>query len=423
MSARVIGLILASCLSVWGQPKITLEEAVAIAVKNHPRISLDRVNALIAGELTTQVRSGLFPAIVANTTAAGASTDSRLAAGALNNPIIFNRYAAGASVSQLITDFGRTSNLVESSRLRARSLEESVQASRAQVVLAVHRAYFSALRAMGVLQVAQQTTKARELVVDQVSALARSKLKSTLDVSFAEVNLAEARLAVVSARNEHLLSIADLSLALGYSRPQPLEPQDLPALTTGPPAPEQLIVEAMQGRPELAAFRLEREAAVRVLTAERRLGLPTVSALANAGVAPVHDDRLKNRFAAAGINLSLPVFNGHLFSARRNEAELRVQAIDQRLREIENQIAREVTGAALNAQTAFERVDLTAQLLKQASLSAELAQERYTLGLSSIVELSQAQLNQTTAEIRNTEAKYDHLMLRSVLDYQVGRLR
>jgi outer membrane protein len=167
---------------------------------------------------------------------------------------------------------------------------------------------------------------------------------------------------------------------------------------------------------------MEREGAVRLASAEKKLALPTVSALANMGVAPIHDDRLQNRYAAAAINLSLPVFNGHLFSARRREAELRVQAIDERLRDLENQIAREVTTAVLNAETAFQRVALTAQLLKQASLSGELAQERYNLGLGSIVELSQAQLNQTAAEIRNTAAKYDYLLQRSILAFHAGRL-
>jgi outer membrane protein len=179
----------------------------------------------------------------------------------------------------------------------------------------------------------------------------------------------------------------------------------------------------MQNRQEVAALRSEREAAVSLALAEKKLTLPTVSALANFGVAPVHDDRLKNRYAAAGINLSVPVFNGGLFSARRREAELRVEAIDQRLRELENQIAREVTIAVLGAEAAFERIQLTAQLLQQAKLAAELAQERYALGLSSIVELSQAQLNETTALMRSAAAKYDYLAQRSLMDYQSGRLR
>ena len=77
----------------------------------------------------------------------------------------------------------------------------------------------------------------------------------------------------------------------------------------------------------------------------------------------------------------------------------------------------------LGAQTAYERLDLTAKLLEQATLTASLARERYNLGLSSIVELSQAELNQTAAEIRATAARYDYLLQLSIVDYQAGRLR
>lgn len=424
MYARVLAIALGLCLKGWSQPqKITLPGAVAIALKNNPRLSVDRINAQVLDELTTELRSALFPTIVANTTAAGALLDSRLAAGALNNPVIYNRYAAGTAISQLITDFGRTSSIVESSRSRARSQQQTVQASQAAIVLGVHRAYFAVLRAAGVLTVAIETERARGVALEQVTALANSKLKSTLDVSFAEVNRSEARLAVLTARNERQQAMADLSAVMGFSRPQDFELEDVPPLPDAPPDPDSMIAEAVQNRAEIAALRAEREAALSTVAAEKKLVLPTVSALANMGVAPVHDDRLRRRFAAAGINLSVPVFNGGLFSARRREAELRVQAIDQRLRDLENQIVREVTSANLNAQAAFERIKLTAELLDQAKLAAELAQERYTLGLSSIVELSQAQLNETAARMRAAAAKYDYLAQRSVVDYQAGRLR
>jgi len=404
------------------QEKITLESAVAIALKGNPRLEADRVSSIAAGELVNGVRSSLYPTVVASTTAAGAADESRLAAGALNNPIIFNRYAAGASISQLITDFGRTTDLVHSARQRALSQQENVNTSRAQLVLAVHRAYFSVLRSAGVLRVAEETVRARTLALEQISALANSNLRSTLDVSFAEVNLSEAKLAVLTASNERRQSLADLSVVMGFSRPRQLELEDVPSPSDPPPDVESVITAALQKRPEIAALRLEREAAVSLANAEKKLNLPTVTALANMGVAPVHDDRLKSRYAAGAINLSFPVFNGGLFSARQREADLRVQAIDLRLRDIENQIVREATAAVLAAEAAFERINLTSQLLKQAALTAELAQERYELGLSSIVELSQAQLNETAAQMRSLAARYDYLIQRSVVAYQAGSL-
>ena len=109
--------------------------------------------------------------------------------------------------------------------------------------------------------------------------------------------------------------------------------------------------------------------------------------------------------------------------ARLTEADLRAQAAAQNLRDFENRVARDAQVAWLNASTAFERLALTAQLLDQATLAMNLAQSRYDLGLSSIVELSQAQLNQTSAEIASAGAKYDYQLLRAVLDYQVGTVR
>ena len=90
---------------------------------------------------------------------------------------------------------------------------------------------------------------------------------------------------------------------------------------------------------------------------------------------------------------------------------------------MQNGIVRDVRTAWLAANTAFQRVSVAAELAKQADLSLTLAQGRYQLGLSSIVELSQAQLNQTTAEIANTRAKYDYQSQRAILAYQTATIR
>ena len=121
-------------------------------------------------------------------TGAGAMDGTRIAAGGLNNPTILDRFAAGLAFSQLLTDFGRTGALTESASLTAASRAHDTDARKADVLLQVDRAYFNALRAQAVLKVAEQTVAARQLAVDQVTALADSHLKSGLDVSFAPVN-------------------------------------------------------------------------------------------------------------------------------------------------------------------------------------------------------------------------------------------
>ena len=138
---------------------------------------------------------------------------------------------------------------------------------------------------------------------------------------------------------------------------------------------------------------------------------------------PAGEPNVPSRYGAIGANISIPDFNGGLYKARRTEAELRMQAVTRRVDDQKNRIIRDVRTAWLNANTAFEQVGLTAQLLDQAKLALDLAQGRYDLGLSSIVELSQAQLNLTSAQIANAGAKFDYLAERSFLAYEAGTLR
>ena len=128
-------------------------------------------------------------------------------------------------------------------------------------------------------------------------------------------------------------------------------------------------------------------------------------------------------YEGAAANVSIPVFNGHLFSARREAALQRALEADQKLRDEQQQLSRDVRVAWAAANDAFQRIDVTAQFLRQAALALDLAQGRYNLGLSSIVELTQAQLNLTQAEIENLNAKYDYQTQYSALQYTIGLLR
>ena len=402
--------------------KLSLQEAEKIAIQNHPQIQSAINLASAAQAQVTQARSAYYPEAYGSITGVDAENNSRIAAGALNNPIIYERYANGVTVTQLITDFGRTHDLVKSSNLHAQAQQENVVTSRADVLLGVDRAYYAVLKSQSVLTVAQETVKERQLVFDQISELEKNKIKSGLDVSFAGVDLAQAQLLLVQAQNDLGISYAQLSAALGYGDQRTFELTEEPL----PPAPTtdfaDLLQQAIQNRPELISLRLEANSAHTYATAERDLWFPTISAAGAAGLTPVGADELAPRYAAAGFNVNIPLFNGHLFGALRSEANSRARAEDQDLRNLQDQVVRDVRTAWLNANSAFQRLALTDQLLKEASDAQDLAQSRYKLGLSSIIELSQAQLNMTQAQLESATAKYDYATQLSVLNFQIGSL-
>lgn len=406
-----------------GVLQLNLQDAEKLAVQNNPQFTSAKLNAAAAYEVPKEFSSNFQPTLSGNFTGVGADNGSRLASGGLNNPIVYSRLGSGLSVNQLITDFGRTSNLVESAKLRAQAQDQLTETTRAQILLATDRAYFGLLRAQALLKVAKQTVDARQLIADQVGALAQAKLKSQLDVSFANVNLADAKLLLASALNSVQASEAELATAMGLPNQKGFVLTDEPMPDPLPDQIEPLLREALQKRPELANLRLEQNAAERFLKAERALSFPSIGLAATAGFVPAAPQAIPGQFGAAGVNVTIPVFNGGLFKARRTEAELRARAAAQNVNDLANRVARDLKVAYLNAATAYERVGLTAQLLQQAQLALDLAQSRYDLGLGSIVELSQAQLNLTSAQISSTSAKYDYQTQRSLLAYQIGDLR
>jgi outer membrane protein len=406
-------------------PKLTLKDAEALALHNHPLLLEATFNARAAEQATREEKSAYYPTAAGNLTGAGGgpSGNSRIAAGLLQNSRVLNRQAEGLEVNQLITDFGRTENLVASSRLGAKAAAQSAQQTEQDVLLSVNRAYFGVLRAEAVLKVAEETVEARQILAEQITTLEKNQLKSLVDVAFAEVDLAKAKLLLVQAQNDEKAAYAELANALGLAAPRPFELVDEPMPSPPPGDPTDLVATALVNRPDLASARFTYDSAVKFARAERDLWMPTISAVGVAGLIPAGQVPLADHYEAAGINVHVPIFNGFLFSARHQEANLRAQAADQAQRDLADRISRDVRIAWANAVTAYQNLDVTAQLLKQATLALDLSQGRYKLSLASIVELSQAQLNLTQAQIDNTNAKYDYQIQYAALTYQIGQLR
>ncbi|HUO66469.1 MAG TPA: TolC family protein, partial [Gammaproteobacteria bacterium] len=294
-------------------------------------------------------------------------------------------------------------------------------ATAAQILLDVDRSYFTVLQAQALQDVAQQTVDTRQLLLDRVSALASNKLKSELDVSFARVALAEGTLLLQNARNNLDSSRASLSAALGFRELRQFRLVDEAPDTAAVAADlNKLIDDALRNRPELASLADQRDAAMRFARAQRDSRFPTLSLGAVAGDAFSHDARLPDSYSAAGLQISVPLFAGGLFAARQHEAELRAKAAEQGLQGAEDNVARDVRIAWLNVNDALQRVQTTQELRDYAAQAYDLAQARYNVGSSSIVELSQAQLALTSAEIESASARYNLLIQQATLSYQTG---
>jgi outer membrane protein len=413
----------ASPASAAGEP-LTRQQAEQLALKNNPRISVAALLALTQKQMVREAHSAELPALNGNVMAEDAEEGTRLSAtGSLAASRLLYHVGAGLDLNQLITDFGRTPNLVASYALQAKASEQNAQATREDIVLAVDFAFYSALEAQATLEVAKSTVNARQAVADQVVALTASNIKSTLDQSFAQANLSQAKLLYLDSQNHFDAAITGLNEVLGTTSDQRYHLVDDSTLPSPVAASaDEAVALALQQRPDLIAQKLNHEADVRFSRAQHKQLLPTVSGLGVVGVTPVGSSTyfIKNWYGAAAVNVSVPIFNGFKFRAQASEADLRAKMSDEQSRVLVDRIVRDVRTAWLTANTAQQRMAVTVEFLKEANTALALADTRYRLGLSSIVELSQAQLQQTQAQIAEANARFDYEADLAALRFQIG---
>lgn len=407
--------------------RLTLQDAKTMALANHPQVLGAQNEASYSDQQIIVARAPYFPTIDADLTGSQGNSLARIGAGALAASRLFNRFGQGVVFSQMVTDLGRTQNLVASSRFQAQSSAQTYQATQYDVLLEVNRAYFSVLHAQAEVKVARETVDARQQVLDQITTLANNKLRSQLDVSFVDVNVAQAKLLLLTAQNDVQVALADLTRAMGSDRQDVTYDLVDEPLPQGPPStPDALVAQALNDRPEIASFRAQRDAAQRFFQAESDLERPSMNVIGAAGFLPIINDsagHVPAVYEGVALNIDIPVFNGHLFSARRQAARYKLNEADQRLRDTQERIGRDVRAAWANATNAFQRLAVTSQFLQQASLAVDLAKGRYDNGLATIVELTQGQLNVTQAQIENLSAIYDYQIQNAALQYSVGALR
>lgn len=406
-----------------GPMVLTREQAEQISLKNNPRVSVGQLLALVQHQVVRETRSGELPDLTGNLTAVQAQQASRISSGYLSASRLLEHAGMGVELNQLITDFGRTPNLVASSKFQEKAQLASAEATREDIVLATDMAFYSALQAQATLEVAKQTVNTRQTLADQVLALTKSNLKSTLDLSFAQVNLSEAKLLQLDAQNNLDASMASLDAVLGFQQQQVYKLVDSTDTLPLPPADANaLIALAFKQRPDLQALDYNRIAAQKYSRAQHEQLLPSINALGVVGGTPVGSNQYfnSNWYGAIGLNMSVPVFNGFRYQAEASQASLEAKAASERVRDMQDRIVRDVRTAWLAANADFQRVAVTDALLKEANMALSLAQTRYQLGLSSIVELSQAQLQQTQAAISNANARYQYQLALSALNFQTG---
>lgn len=404
---------------------LSLKEALEVAVQQHPLLQAADANLKAAQARTEQTRSLYYPQVYADfATAAGVGgINPRFVtpAGSMLRQNL-SQYTGGVIANQRLYDFGLTKDLVESSRKEATAREQDIHARRVLVELNVQRVYLTSLKHNRLVQIAEDRIRVRGAIKSQVEALYRQDLRSKLDLDFVQVELTNAESALVKARNNLKASFADLNRAMGIAGSDDYVLEDIQTDVRSLP-PLESFLSSSRDHPELKRAQEQLRAAEAKVRATKKQYFPTINAIASAGEFQTFDPDRNERTGgwwAASAFLSFPLFTGFLIENQVHEAKAQQAAADATTADIGQALTQQVTASYLDVASLAQQIKLNEELVKTATESLKLARERYKLGLSSVVEVTQAEVAVTAAQTKLAEAQYDYKIAEVTLAYAAG---
>jgi outer membrane protein len=404
-------------------PSLSLAEAERIALANHPDIKASVFDELAATEAVNVARAGYKPQAYGEAVQAFAPGGTRIAAyNAITDPTIVQRTALGVGITQYISDFGRTGDLVQAAEFDARTQMAAADRTRDLVVLAVTQAYFDVLRANALLVVANETSNERRTLLHRIRALQHAGLRSTLDLAIASRDVASADQLVLEARNRRLDAFAELTEALGSSDYSIYRLSDVDRLPDVPADFTALETAAVKDNPQFLASQSAEYASRARELAAARLSAPTVTGYGFFGGAPFRESNVSfpSPYAAAGVNVTVPIYTGGAIGAQRREARAAAAAAFEASVAVRNRLLRDVRVAYEDVKTARGNVDVSDRILQTADEALHDTTVRYRIGLSTIADVSEAELARTQAAIAETNARYDFVLRNADLEFATG---
>jgi outer membrane protein TolC len=433
-SLRAAAAQAAEPLLVPGE-KLTFDRAVTIALANHPLRKRAEAEAGAAEQRTDQARSALLPQVSGvaqylRATDNGIGDTSYLPGVGINRAPTtgrhvdqlsdtFDNYVAGISAFQYLFDFGRTNGFIDERSAEADAENARLDLVQLDLVYGVAQAFYDLLAAKQIVRVYESAVKKRTEHLHEADVKAKAGLRPDIDTVTAEAELERAQVQLVDARSETAKAKAqlDYAMGLGDAAPDYTQVETVPAVPS-PDVLDHYLATAMQHRPDLAALLDEARAAGAEIRQYASDYLPRFGAVAGFNTRG-QDESPANNFYA-GIVVTWSIFNGFLTDHQVEEAKLQQQAATHAIEDLRQRIVVQVKRAYLDLVAGVDRVRKAEKARDAARLQLDLAEGRYTNGLGSIIELSDAERQLTQADADLVRAKSDLALAKAAVDRATG---
>ena len=430
--ARWAGTLIALSLLAAPQPgraaaaigpgeTLDLKRCIAVALENHPGLRAARSTVRAGESRVGQARAGYYPQITgtggySRTDPIVSGANGRTATtGTLNST---DNYSSSLALSQNIYDFGRTRSQVNIQSLNRDAFRSDLADAQSRIVFDVRQTYW------GLLQTGRQLEVAREVVDQFEQHLTRARgffdvgLRPKFDVTKAEVDLSNARLALLSAEKAYRLARVFLNNAMGVPEAPPYgivdqlsyEPLTVPL--------EEAIRLAYDRRPDLQAIAVRKGALTESIELARKGHYPFLSGSASYGWGG--SDFPLDRGWSVGAQLNIPIFSGFATRYEIEEAQANLAVTAANETQLRQQIYQEVKQAWLGLEESAERITTAELSVRQAEENLALAKGRYGAGVGSPIEVTDALVALSNAKTARISALYDYKTAQASLDKAMG---
>lgn len=407
---------------------ITVDDAVALAMRNNVSVIDAEKDRLIYKEKIREYWGGVYPQLSASAQyTRNIETPYFFIGGTKIKAGLNNAYSASLNLQQVLWAGGKVNTGIRMAGLYSDSSAEQLRAAQNMVRKSVTQLYYSVLLSSAMTAIQEETLDLSRQHLDTIRAQFKQGLASDLEVMRQEVEVSNNEPAVTQNRNAYEVGLLTLKKLLGLGTDDDVSLAG--GMNCGPATARplaELYGQALRNRPEYRLAALQKGLARQNVALERSGHYPYLGAFASRQFQAQDDNGLptaaeRSWSMSAGVSLNLPLFSGGSVSSRVQQAELQLEKSEADLKDEERGIRIDVKKAWMDLNEASQRLASQAAAVDTARKTLSATELRFKSGLAGQLDLNDATLALNKAQTLYSQAAYDVCSAGAELTWAIGR--
>jgi outer membrane protein len=406
-----------------GKP-LSLNNCVALALRFNPALRSNQALIEAQKARVEQALAAYYPQINFNASYNWNTFNFVSLGGAVRsytyNWTFLDVFAMGPNLNQLIYDFGRTSSTVKVNRENTKANEQDLITTKQTVILNVQQSYFGVLQTQRLIEVAKDVVTQTQQHLDQAQGFYQAGTRPKIDVTKAEVDLANAQLALIQANNNLAVAQVTLNNAIGFTQPISFPVEDILGFTPGEYQLENIVKTAYEQRPEILQIKAKQRSQEAAIDLARSSYYPILSGNAQYLWRGFHMPNEMTWDMFFGATLTVPIFSGFSSPNQVSEQKANLRNLISQEEALRLNIRLEAEQAYLSQKQAAEQVRVTEKAVEQAQENYDLASGRYKVGVGSPLEITDAEVQLANAKANYIQALYGYKVAEAKIEKAMG---